>query len=68
VYETKIMLFDESASVLDLEMLKEVLDTMNGLANDSMTIWCVAHEIGFARTLAFWSQILRGSSEPGWWP
>ncbi len=33
-------------------MVKEVLDTMIGLANDGMTMLCVTHEMGFARTVA----------------
>ena len=48
----KIMLFDETTSALDPEMVKEVLDTMIGLANDGMTMLCVTHEMGFARTVA----------------
>ena len=47
--EPKIMLFDEPTSSLDPEMVKEVLDTMIGLANDGMTMICVTHEMGFAR-------------------
>ncbi|MFF7706018.1 ATP-binding cassette domain-containing protein [Pseudomonas sp. NPDC007930] len=48
----KIMLFDEPTSALDPEMVKEVLDTMVGLAKDGMTMLCVTHEMGFARTVA----------------
>jgi general L-amino acid transport system ATP-binding protein len=48
----KIMLFDEPTSALDPEMVKEVLDTMVGLANDGMTMLCVTHEMGFARQVA----------------
>ncbi|MCA6955110.1 amino acid ABC transporter ATP-binding protein [Pectobacterium polaris] len=48
----KIMLFDEPTSALDPEMVKEVLDTMLGLAQDGMTMLCVTHEMGFARTVA----------------
>jgi general L-amino acid transport system ATP-binding protein len=48
----KIMLFDEPTSALDPEMVKEVLDTMVGLANDGMTMICVTHEMGFARSVA----------------
>jgi general L-amino acid transport system ATP-binding protein len=48
----KIMLFDEPTSALDPEMIKEVLDVMVGLANDGMTMLCVTHEMGFARTVA----------------
>src|SRR4051794_3154392 len=48
----KIMLFDEPTSALDPEMIKEVLDTMIGLAETGMTMVCVTHEMGFARTVA----------------
>jgi general L-amino acid transport system ATP-binding protein len=48
----KIMLFDEPTSALDPEMIKEVLDTMIGLAQEGMTMLCVTHEMGFARTVA----------------
>jgi general L-amino acid transport system ATP-binding protein len=50
--QPKIMLFDEPTSALDPEMVKEVLDTMVGLAEDGMTMLCVTHEMGFARTVA----------------
>ncbi|MER3357784.1 MAG: amino acid ABC transporter ATP-binding protein [Hoeflea sp. D1-CHI-28] len=48
----RIMLFDESTSALDPEMIKEVLDTMVGLAEEGMTMLCVTHEMGFARQVA----------------
>ncbi|MCM5558276.1 amino acid ABC transporter ATP-binding protein [Pleomorphomonas sp. JP5] len=48
----KIMLFDEPTSALDPEMVKEVLDTMVGLAEEGMTMVCVTHEMGFARQVA----------------
>jgi len=48
----QIMLFDEPTSSLDPEMIKEVLDVMIGLARDGMTMLCVTHEMGFARTVA----------------
>lgn len=48
----KVMLFDEPTSALDPEMVKEVLDTMIGLAQDGMTMICVTHEMGFARQVA----------------
>jgi general L-amino acid transport system ATP-binding protein len=48
----KIMLFDEPTSALDPEMVKEVLETMVGLAEDGMTMLCVTHEMGFARQVA----------------
>ena len=47
-----VMLFDEPTSALDPEMIKEVLDTMIGLAQDGMTMVCVTHEMGFARQVA----------------
>jgi len=50
--EPKAMLFDEPTSALDPEMVKEVLDTMIGLAQDGMTMICVTHEMGFARQVA----------------
>ena len=50
--EPKVMLFDEPTSALDPEMVKEVLDTMVGLAEDGMTMICVTHEMGFARQVA----------------
>ena len=48
----KIMLFDEPTSALDPEMIKEVLDTMISLAEEGMTMLCVTHEMGFAKTVA----------------
>ena len=48
----KIMLFDEPTSALDPEMVKEVLDTMELLARDGMTMMVVTHEMGFARQVA----------------
>jgi general L-amino acid transport system ATP-binding protein len=48
----KIMLFDEPTSALDPEMVKEVLDTMVGLAQEGMTMLVVSHEMGFARQVA----------------
>ncbi len=47
-----IMLFDEPTSALDPEMIKEVLDTMVELAESGMTMMCVTHEMGFAKTVA----------------
>ena len=46
------MLFDEPTSALDPEMIAEVLEVMVGLAEDGMTMVCVTHEMGFARTVA----------------
>jgi general L-amino acid transport system ATP-binding protein len=48
----KVMLFDEPTSALDPEMIKEVLDVMIELARSGMTMLCVTHEMGFARTVA----------------
>ncbi len=48
----KVMLFDEPTSALDPEMVKEVLETMIQLAEEGMTMLCVTHEMGFARTVA----------------
>lgn len=48
----RIMLFDEPTSALDPEMIKEVLDTMIGLAEEGMTMVVVTHEMGFARQVA----------------
>jgi general L-amino acid transport system ATP-binding protein len=48
----KIMLFDEPTSALDPEMIKEVLDVMIELAGMGITMLCVTHEMGFARSVA----------------
>jgi len=48
----EIMLFDEPTSALDPEMIAEVLDVMKALAREDMTIVCVTHEMGFARSVA----------------
>ena len=48
----KIMLFDEPTSALDPEMIQEVLDVMQALAKEGMTMVVVSHEIGFARAAA----------------
>jgi len=50
--QPKIMLFDEPTSALDPEMISEVLDTIEALAADGMTMVCVTHEMGFARKIA----------------
>jgi general L-amino acid transport system ATP-binding protein len=47
-----VMLFDEPTSALDPEMIKEVLDVMVELAEEGMTMICVTHEMGFAKTVA----------------
>ncbi|MEA3440876.1 MAG: amino acid ABC transporter ATP-binding protein, partial [Chloroflexota bacterium] len=46
------LLFDEPTSALDPEMIKEVLDVMIELANEGITMICVSHEMGFAKTVA----------------
>jgi polar amino acid transport system ATP-binding protein len=48
----KIMLFDEPTSALDPEMISEVLDVMVAVAEESMTMMVVTHEMGFARKVA----------------
>ena len=47
--EPKLMLFDEPTSALDPELVGDVLDVMQKLAHDGMTMVVVTHEIGFAR-------------------
>ena len=47
--EPKVMLFDEPTSALDQEMVGEVLDVMQQLAKEGMTMVVVTHEMGFAR-------------------
>jgi general L-amino acid transport system ATP-binding protein len=48
----RILLFDEPTSALDPEMIKEVLDVMTELATQGITMLCVTHEMGFARSVA----------------
>ncbi len=50
--DPKLMLFDEPTSALDPEMVSEVLDVMQALATDGMTMVVVTHEMGFARRVA----------------
>jgi glutamate transport system ATP-binding protein len=50
--EPKLLLFDEPTSALDPEMITEVLEVMNGLADAGMTMMVVTHEMGFARRAA----------------
>ncbi|MGW1074479.1 amino acid ABC transporter ATP-binding protein [Streptomyces sp. NPDC002537] len=50
--EPKLMLFDEPTSALDPEMINEVLEVMQQLARDGMTMVVVTHEMGFARSAA----------------
>ena len=47
--QPKIMLFDEPTSALDPEMIREVLEVMEELAESGMTMVVVTHEMGFAR-------------------
>ncbi len=48
----EVMLFDDPTSALDPEMISEVLDVMRELAEEGMTMICVTHEMGFARSVA----------------
>jgi len=50
--EPPLMLFDEPTSALDPEMVGEVLQVMQGLVRDGMTLVVVTHEMGFARDVA----------------
>ncbi|MBQ8744137.1 MAG: amino acid ABC transporter ATP-binding protein [Mailhella sp.] len=50
--QPELMLFDEPTSALDPEMVGEVLDVMVNLAREGMTMICVTHEMGFARSVA----------------
>ncbi|MFF2378460.1 amino acid ABC transporter ATP-binding protein [Streptomyces xiamenensis] len=50
--EPKVMLFDEPTSALDPEMINEVLEVMQQLAAEGMTMVVVTHEMGFARSAA----------------
>jgi ABC-type polar amino acid transport system ATPase subunit len=50
--QPKLMLFDEVTSALDPELVKEVLDVMQRLAVEGMTMVIVTHEMGFAREVA----------------
>jgi polar amino acid transport system ATP-binding protein len=52
VMRPKAMLFDEPTSALDVELVREVLDVMEGLANDGMTMVVVSHELRFAHHVA----------------
>jgi polar amino acid transport system ATP-binding protein len=47
-----VILFDEPTSALDPELVNEVLDVMQSLAADGMTMVVVTHEMGFARKVA----------------
>jgi polar amino acid transport system ATP-binding protein len=52
VMKPKVMLFDEPTSALDVELVREVLDVMEGLARDGMTMVVVSHELRFAHHAA----------------
>jgi ABC-type polar amino acid transport system ATPase subunit len=52
VMKPKAMLFDEPTSALDIELVREVLDVMESLARDGMTMVCVTHEMRFAHHVA----------------
>ncbi|MBC3245526.1 amino acid ABC transporter ATP-binding protein [Pseudomonas lurida] len=48
----QVILFDEVTAALDPEMVKEVLEVIQGLARDGMTLLIVTHEMAFARAVA----------------
>ncbi|MBK5377913.1 amino acid ABC transporter ATP-binding protein [Pseudomonas sp. TH43] len=48
----RVMLFDEVTAALDPEMVKEVLQVIQGLAREGMTLLIVTHEMAFARAVA----------------
>ena len=48
----QVMLFDEVTAALDPEMVKEVLEVIQGLAREGMTLLIVTHEMAFARAVA----------------
>lgn len=50
--DPELMLFDEPTSALDPELIGEVLEVMGDLASGGMTMLCVTHEMGFARSAA----------------
>ncbi len=50
--DPKVMLFDEPTSALDPELIGEVLEVMQTLAEEGMTMLVVSHEMGFAREVA----------------
>ncbi|MFF9012491.1 amino acid ABC transporter ATP-binding protein [Streptomyces sp. NPDC014870] len=50
--DPKALLFDEPTSALDPEMINEVLEVMQQLASEGMTMVVVTHEMGFARSAA----------------
>jgi ABC-type polar amino acid transport system ATPase subunit len=52
VMQPKAMLFDEPTSALDVELVREVLDVMESLAREGMTMVVVSHELRFAHSVA----------------
>jgi ABC-type polar amino acid transport system ATPase subunit len=52
VMKPKAMLFDEATSALDIELVREVLDVMESLAREGMTMVVVTHEMRFAQHVA----------------
>lgn len=50
--EPRVLMFDEPTSALDPEMVNEVLEVMQALATDGMTMMVVTHEMGFAKRVA----------------
>ena len=52
IMNPKVLLFDEPTSALDPELVGEVLEVMEGLAREGMTMVVVTHELGFARRFA----------------
>ena len=61
--EPRVMLFDEPTSALDPEMVQEVLEVMQGLAQDGMTMVVVTHEVRFARQVAHRVVLMDGGME-----
>jgi general L-amino acid transport system ATP-binding protein len=56
--QPNIMLFDEPTSALDPEIISEVLDVMTDLAESGMTMLCVTHEMGFARSVEVFKNLI----------
>src|SRR3546814_5832178 len=60
--EPEVMLFDEPTSALDPELVGEVLQVMNLLAKEGMTMMVVTHEMGFAREVAVVVAVMDGGA------
>lgn len=58
--EPKVMLFDEATSALDPELVEEVNQVMQSLAEEQMTMLIVTHEMGFARDVSDWAMFMDG--------